>query len=168
MGRHIDSPIFRGQVSRSQGRKGPNRILRERFVPLRKHRVCLGICSRRAVKRPSGGSHDNVGFCNFWGRWLQQPIEYRSAASGGAPMRVRMYSVGQIVGLLVVPFSAAAAAAQTPVSPPVHAGPPPKRLFAPPGRAPGRGCRIKLCPSVRLAPPNPRCHEPGPPLRLPR
>src|SRR4051812_45406421 len=95
---------------------------------LRKHRTCSGIRSWQAVKRPSGGSHDNVGFCNFWGRWLQQPIEYRSAASGGAPMRVRMYSVGQIVGLLVVPLSAAAAAAQTPVSPPVHAGPNPPAI----------------------------------------
>jgi hypothetical protein len=90
-------------------------------------RSLLGNQLRRAVKRPSGGSHDNVGFCNFWGRRLQQPIEYRSAASGGAPMRVRMYSVRQIVGLLVVvPVLAVAAAAQTPVSPPVHAGPSPQ------------------------------------------
>jgi tellurite resistance protein len=43
-------------------------------------------------------------------------------------MRVRMYSVRQIVGLLVVPLSAAAAAAQTPVSPPVHAGPSPQAI----------------------------------------
>lgn len=43
-------------------------------------------------------------------------------------MRVRMSSVGQIVGLLVVPLSAAAAAAQTPVSPPVHAGPNPPAI----------------------------------------
>lgn len=43
-------------------------------------------------------------------------------------MRVRMYSVGQIVGLLVVALSAAAAAAQTPVSPPVHAGPRPPAI----------------------------------------
>src|SRR5439155_905758 len=77
----------------------------------------LGNSLLATRKTPSGGSHDNVGFCNFWGRWLQQPIEYRSAASGGAPMRVRMYSVGQIVGLLVVPVLTVAAAAQTPVSP---------------------------------------------------
>ena len=43
-------------------------------------------------------------------------------------MRVRMYSVRPIVGLLVVPLSAAAAAAQTLVSPPVHAGPSPQAI----------------------------------------
>lgn len=43
-------------------------------------------------------------------------------------MCVRMYSVRQIVGLLVVPLSAVAAAAQIPVSPPVHAGPSPQAI----------------------------------------
>jgi hypothetical protein len=43
-------------------------------------------------------------------------------------MRVRMYSVRQVVGLLIVPISTAAAAAQTPVSSPVHASPSPQAI----------------------------------------
>jgi len=54
-------------------------------------------------------------------------------------MRVRMYSVGQIVGLLVVPLSAAAAVAQTSLSPPVHAGPSPQAIVR--TAEPGSGAR---------------------------